>query len=65
MEALAHIWEQWSFTALCLATALTGVLLYTTLTPYIKTLVFLDPDQYKELPLIDKKMLSHNTQLFR
>ena len=49
---------------LCLATALLVRLVFVNpkLAPR-KT--FLEPSIFKELPLIDKKVLSHNTRLFR
>lgn len=65
MDFLAHPFSEWPLIALCLLTAVIGVILYLLFKPAVQTAVFLDPDQYKEVPLVDKRVLSHNTQLFR
>ena len=65
MSLLVTLWNDWFLSVICLGVAalvpiVYGYLKYTTRSP-----VFLDPFIFKELPLIDKRVLSYNTRLFR
>ena len=65
MSALADLWNDWFLSVICLAIAAVIPIVYLYFKRATKLPVFLDASVFKELPLIDKKVLSYNTRLFR
>ena len=65
MGLLLTLWTDWFLSVICLAIAALVPILYAFLRHTSRSPVFLNPAIFKELPLIDKKVLSYNTRLFR
>lgn len=65
MSALTNLWNDWFLTVICLAVAAVIPVVYLYCKSATQRPVFLDAGVFKELPLIDKKVLSYNTRLFR
>ena len=65
MSAVADLWNDWFLSVICLAVAAVLPVVYLCFKSATKRPVFLDASVFKELPLIDKKVLSYNTRLFR
>ncbi|DBA82997.1 hypothetical protein WJX77_007476 [Trebouxia sp. C0004] len=65
MSILVSLWTDWFLSAICLAVAALIPVVYLVLKSTTKRPTFLEPNIFKELPLIDKKVLSYNTRLFR
>ena len=65
MGLLVTLWDDWFLSVICLAVAALIPIIYGYLKLTTRSPVFLDSAMFKELPLIDKKVLSYNTRLFR
>ena len=65
MTLLEDLWTNWSVSLICTVVALSLPLLYFLARRTTKAPTFLDPTVFKHLPLIEKKVLSYNTRLFR
>ncbi len=65
MSLLVSLWNDWFLSVICLAVAALIPVVYLLLKSTAKRPTFLEPNLFKELPLIDKKVLSYNTRLFR
>lgn len=65
MSAVADLWNDWFLSVICLAVAAVLPFVYLCFKIATRRPVFLDASVFKELPLIDKKVLSYNTRLFR
>ncbi|DBA82345.1 hypothetical protein WJX79_011010 [Trebouxia sp. C0005] len=65
MSSLVSLWNDWFLSVICLAVAALVPVVYLLLKSTTKRPTFLEPNLFKELPLIDKKVLSYNTRLFR
>lgn len=65
MSLLVSLWNDWFLSVICLAVAALIPVVYLVLRSTTKRPTFLEPNLFKELPLIDKKVLSYNTRLFR
>ncbi len=65
MGLLVSLWNDWFLSVICLAVAALIPVVYLVLKSTTKRPTFLEPNLFKELPLIDKKVLSYNTRLFR
>lgn len=65
MSLLVNLWNDWFLSVICLAVAALIPVVYLVLRSTTKRPTFLEPNLFKELPLIDKKVLSYNTRLFR
>ena len=65
MGLLVAVWDDWFLIVICLAVLAPLPVIYGFLKLTTRVSVFLDPAMFKELPLIDKKVLSYNTRLFR
>lgn len=65
MGLLFTLWNDWFLSVICLAVAALLPIIYGYLKLTTRIPVFLDPAVFKELPLIDRKVLSYNTRLFR
>lgn len=65
MTLLENLWSEWSISLICSVVALLIPLVYLLTTRNASAPTFLDPNVFKELPLIEKKALSYNTRLFR
>lgn len=59
------LWDDWFLSVICLAVAALVPVVYGYLKFSSRKPLFLDPAVFKELPLIEKKVLSYNTRLFR
>ena len=58
-------WNDWFLSVICLAVAALVPVIYGYVKFTARKPVFLDPAVFKELPLVEKKVLSYNTRLFR
>ncbi len=65
MSLLVSLWNDWFLSVICVAVAALIPVGYLLLISTAKRPTFLEPNVFKELPLIDKKVLSYNTRLFR
>ncbi len=65
MSLLVGLWNDWFLSVICLAVAALIPVVYLLLKSTAKRPTFLEPNLFKELPLIDKKVLSYNTRMFR
>ncbi len=65
MSLLVDLWNGWYLSVICLGVAALLPVVYLFLNRTSKAPVFLNASIFKELPLIDKKVLSYNTRLFR
>lgn len=65
MGLAVDFWNDWFLSLICLGVALLIPAVYLILKQTTNAPVFLEPSIFKELPLIDKKVLSYNTRLFR
>lgn len=65
MGLLVTLWDDWFLSLICLAVAALLPITYGYLKLTTRIPIFLDPAIFKELPLIDKQVLSYNTRLFR
>jgi len=65
MSLLVSLWNDWFLSVMCLAVAALIPVVYLLLKSTAKRPTFLEPNLFKELPLIDKKVLSYNTRMFR
>ena len=65
MGLLITLWNDWFLSVICLAIAALLPIIYGYVKLTTQNAVFLDPAVFKELPLIDKKVLSYNTRFFR
>ena len=64
MAALDLLSNTWVIGAICISIAL--FVRFVIVNPKLQPKpTFLEPSIFKELPLMDKKVLSHNTRLFR
>ena len=65
MSVFIELCNNWFLSLICLAVVALIPTVYFYLKQSTNKLVFLDPSVFKELPLVDKKVLSYNTRLFR
>lgn len=65
MGVLVAVWNDWFLSVICLAVAALVPVISAYARFTARKPAFLDPTVFKELPLIEKKVLSYNTRLFR